>query len=138
MNDWSLSFSERLEYPDNLQGINLKIIISSDRNFPVAANVKLDTGSSLCVFQPFYAEMLGLEVESGEPETIRTATGSFKAFGHEITFTVGNLEWDATVFFAADENFPVSVVGQTGFLNRLKIGLIDYEQLLFLGFVVSE
>jgi predicted aspartyl protease len=134
MNDWNLSFSERLEYPDNLQGINLKIIISADKSFPVAANVKLDTGSSLCVFQPFYAKMLGLEIENGEPETIRTATGSFKAFGHEITLTVGNLEWNATVFFAADENFPVSVVGQTGFLNRLKIGLIDYEQLLFLGF----
>ena len=92
-------------------------------NFPIAADVKLDTGSSFCIFQRHYGELLGLEIEKGEPEIIRTATGKFIAYGHEITLTVANLEWNATVYFTKDETFPVSVVGRLGFLDRLKIGL---------------
>jgi hypothetical protein len=133
MSEWVLSFTERIKYPDNSQGINLKIIIYLDRKFPVSASVKLDTGSSFCIFQRYYTEMLGLEVEVGELKTIRTATGNFSAYGHEVTLSIGDLEWNSTVFFAKDENFPVSVIGQNGFLDRLKIGLVDYEQMLYLG-----
>ena len=133
MSDWNLNFSELLTYPDNLQGINIEIIISLGTNFPIAADVKLDTGSSFCIFQRHYGELLGLEIEKGEPEIIRTATGKFIAYGHEITLTVANLEWNATVYFTKDESFPISVVGRLGFLDRLKIGLIDYQQLLYLG-----
>jgi hypothetical protein len=133
MNIWNLAFDERIKYPDNLQGINIEIILSIRKMLPLAANVKLDTGSTFCVFQRHYAEMLDLEVEKGDPEIIRTATGKFIAYGHEITLTIANFEWDATIYFAADEHFPVSVVGRIGFLDRLKIGLIDYEQSLFLS-----
>ena len=133
MNDWNLNFAELLLYPDTVQGINVEIIISLDTNFPVAAAVKLDTGSSLCVFQRHYGESLGLEIENGEPEVIRTATGKFVAYAHEITMTIANLEWNATVYFAADESFPVSVVGRVGFLDRLQIGLVDYRQELYLS-----
>ncbi len=45
---------------------------------------------------------------------------------------IANLEWEATVYFVQDEHFPVSVLGRIGFLDRLQIGLIDYEQLLFI------
>ena len=133
MSDWSLKFSELLVYPDNLQGINIEIIISLGTNLPVAADVKLDTGSTFCIFQRHYGELLGLEIEKGEPEIIRTATGKFIAYGHEITLTVANLEWNATVYFAKDETFPVSVIGRIGFLDRLKIGLVDYQQLLYIS-----
>ncbi len=133
MSDWSLNFSELLVYPDNLQGINIEIIISLKTNLPIAADVKLDTRSTFCIFQRHYDELLGLEIEKGEPEIIRTATGKFIAYGHEITLTVANLEWNATVYFAKDETFPVSVIGRIGFLDRLKIGLVDYQQLLYLS-----
>ena len=57
-------------------------------------------------------------------ERIGTATGAFTAYGHEITLTVMELEWRATVYFAEPEDFPVSVVGRVGFLDRLKVGLV--------------
>ena len=133
MSNWQLAFSERLKYPDNLQGINLDIVLSLGAVLPIAVNAKLDTGSTFCIFQRYYAEMLGLNVENGDPEVIRTATGKFLAYGHEVTLTITNLEWEATIYFAQDENFPVNVVGRIGFLDHLKIGLIDYEQALFLG-----
>ena len=94
---------------------------------------KLDSGSTFCIFQRLYADLLGLETERGVAERIGTATGAFTAYGHEITLTVMELEWRATVYFAEPEDFPVSVVGRVGFLDRLKVGLVDYEQLLYLS-----
>lgn len=132
MSVWNLSFSE-LVYPDNLQGISIEIILSLGTDLPIAAEVKLDTGSTFCIFQRHYGELLGLEIENGDPEIIRTATGKFIAYGHEITLTVAGLEWTATVYFAKDENFPISVVGRFGFLDRLQIGLVDYQQSLYLS-----
>ncbi|MFN2456065.1 MAG: hypothetical protein ABR577_17820 [Pyrinomonadaceae bacterium] len=72
--------------------------------------MKLNTGSTLCVFQRIYAELLGFDVERGTPQPIRTATGSFNSYGHELTITVGELEWQAIVYFAEDESFPLNVV----------------------------
>lgn len=85
------------------------------------------------MFQRLYPDLLGLDVERGVPQIIRTATGSFVAHGHEIRLTVGQLEWQSTVYFAEDENFPVNVVGRRGFLDRLRAGLVDYEQFLYVS-----
>lgn len=95
--------------------------------------VKLDTSSTFCVLQRRYAELLDLDVESGTSKRIRTATGTFMAYGHEITMTVSRLEWQAVVYFAEDENFPINIVGRVGFLDRLRVGVVDYEQLLYLA-----
>ena len=65
-------------------------------------------------------------------ETIRTAKGTFTAYGHEIVIKFSNLEWEAVVYFAQDESFPVSVLGRNGFLNKINIAIIDYDQLLYL------
>ncbi len=37
------------------------------------------------------------------------------------------------ITFAEPEEFPINVVGRVGFLDHLQIGLVDYEQLLYLG-----
>lgn len=129
---YTLTFDEKVEYADDAQGINLDVIISKQTDNPVSVTVKLDTGSTFCIFQRFYAELLGIEVENGTRETIRTAKGSFTAYGHEIVIKFSNLEWEAVVYFAQDESFPVSVLGRNGFLNKINIAIIDYEQLLYL------
>jgi hypothetical protein len=97
---FTLTFDEKIEYPDDLQGINLDVIISNQTENPVSATVKLDTGSTFCIFQRFYADLLGIEVETGERETIRTAKGNFTAYGHEINIKFAGLEFEATVYFA--------------------------------------
>ncbi len=128
----TLTFDEKVKYPDDKQGINLDVIISKQTDNPVSATVKLDTGSTFCIFQRFYADLLSIEVEKGERESIRTAKGSFVAYGHDIVIKFSNLEWEAFVYFAQDESFPVSVLGRNGFLNKINIAIIDYEQLLYL------
>ncbi len=37
------------------------------------------------------------------------------------------------VYFAAEEHFTRSVLGRTGWLNHVKLGLIDYEGKLLLN-----
>lgn len=132
MNSWRLTFSNRFDYGAD-DDIVLPITLSSDLATRILVRPKLDTGSTFCVFQQLYADLLGLDLKRGISQIIRTATGSFAARGHEITLTVGQLEWQAVVYFAEDETFPVNVVGRRGFLDRLRAGLVDYEQLLYLG-----
>jgi hypothetical protein len=133
VNSWILSFSERIKYLTDEEGITIEIWLSSGRDRTVSVDARLDTASSFCFFQPRYAELLDLDLEKGTLERIRTATGAFIAYGHEVKLTVENLEWQAMVYFAMDENFPVNVVGRLGFIDRLRIGLVDYESLLYIN-----
>lgn len=132
MNPWSLAFSERIDYRAYPE-ITVKVSLFSEVSRFVSIEAKVDTASTFCVFHRDYAALLGFELEQGVKERIRTATGSFLAYGHEATVMVKDLDWQAIVFFAEPEDFPVNVVGRFGFLNRLRFGLVDYEQLLYLA-----
>lgn len=131
MNTWTLTFLACLDY-----GAHDEITVGIDlfrEGSSITVNAKLDTGSKFCVFQPDKARLLGLDLFSGIPERMRTAAGSFPAYGHTVTLHVGDLQWHTTVYFAEPENFPVNVVGRVGFLDHLRVGLVDYEQLLYLN-----
>ncbi len=99
----------------------------------VDVEAKLDTGSSHCVFARDYGESLGLEIEDGFPEIFGTAVGNFIAYGHEIVLSVLEIETVSTIYFAKDESFTRNVLGRHGWLDRVKMGLIDYEGKLFLS-----
>lgn len=131
MNPLSLNFLTCIEY-NRHDEITVEIGLVSSTSF-VVLDAKLDTGSKFCIFQPSWAAKLDLDLFSGVLQHIRTAAGSFPAYGHEGTLVVGDLEWMTTVYFAAPENFPINVVGRTGFLDHLQVGLVDYEQRLYLG-----
>jgi hypothetical protein len=131
MKHWSLTFPTLIDY-HLYDEITVKVGLISGAS-EVAVNAKLDTGSKFCIFQPSYAHWLGLDLFSGIPQQIGTTTGSFTTYGHEVTLTVGDLEWQTTVYFAEPEDFPVNVVGRIGFLDHLCVGLVDYEQLLYLS-----
>jgi hypothetical protein len=67
----------------------------------------------------------GLEIENTAAENISTVTGSFKAHLHTFTIEVLGIRSETTVYFAADERFTRSVLGRIGWLDRVKLGLID-------------
>lgn len=131
MNTWTLDFNQQINYSRHDE-ITVSLQLRAAANL-LRVNAKLDTGSKFCIFQPRQAQFLKLDLLSGIPERIRTAAGGFRAYGHEITLTVGDLEWETTVYFAEPEDFPVNVVGRVGFLDHLQAGLVDYEQLLYLS-----
>jgi hypothetical protein len=127
-----MSFQTRRDYGKE-SAITIPIALYSDMTTHILVRAKIDTGSDLCVFQKSYSFLLGLNLEDGKPQRIRTAVGSFVAYGHELTVRVEDLEWQATVYFAEPDDFSVNVVGRTGFLDRLRLGLVDYERLLYLS-----
>lgn len=129
MNPYLLGFDYRHSYSLEDE-ITIPIsVISGEYYADVSA--KLDTGSKYCVLQPSYADLLELDLTAGVPQKLRTVTGTFYAYGHEVIVSVFNLSWQATVYFAEAETFPVNVVGRVGFLDQLRIALIDYDQILY-------
>jgi hypothetical protein len=129
---YHLDFPHRHSFASD-SAITIPILLLSDIHTYVDFSARLDTGSTYCIFQRKYADWLGLNLASGIEAKIATATGSFYCYGHELTLSVFDLEWQSVVYFAEMEAFAVNVVGRTGFLDRLQVGIVDYEQLLYLG-----
>jgi hypothetical protein len=129
---FTLNFSRFVEYDAGLPGISLEVTLSLI-NSSVTIPAKVDTGSTDCIFARKYGEQLGLVIEDGERIRIGTATGGFDAYRHFVTFRVLDYEFDAGVCFIQDENINRNVLGRHGFLDRVKLGLVDYEGKLFLS-----
>lgn len=128
----SISFDEVLFYDTLKTGITVSVILKFEEEL-VDFEAKVDTGASFCIFERKHAERLGLEVENGEKIRISTATGYFSAYKHELLMSVMNIETVSTVYFAKEESFTRNVLGRQGWLDRVKLGLIDYEGKLFLS-----
>jgi hypothetical protein len=127
-----LGFAAAYDYDSRQTGINIPVII----RFGSEASefyAKVDTGSNLCIFERHQGEKLGLDIESGIQERISTVTGSFLTYGHEIGLSVLGIETTATVYFASDENFTRNVLGRQGWLDRVRLGVIDYDGRLYLS-----
>lgn len=130
----------RFEIDDPLQhhydvgqpGITVPVRLSSG-NLTQILTAKLDTGASFCIFRRGVGEALGLNVETGEPKWISTVTGAFLTYGHEVTLTTLGLEFSAIVYFAQDGEIKRDVLGRFGWLQQVRIGLIDYEGMLYIG-----
>ena len=129
----SLEFDADLEYEATSAGILVPIrLVHGDRSLELLA--RLDTGASDCLFDRFYSDVLGLpDSDSGVEREYRTVTGSFKAFGHEVTVETLGLQWSALVFFHAMGNPAHAFVGRRGWLDHVRLGIVHYEQRLFLG-----
>lgn len=132
-----LEFEEYYEYNTLLSGIDLPIQLSSGEK-AAEFRAKLDTGSSHCIFNREFGEKLGLTIENGELLQVGTVLGGFTAYGHEVLINVLGIETYSMVYFAADEYFSRNVLGRQGWLNRVKLGLIDYEAKLFLSAYEEE
>ena len=127
-----LDFDLQHNYEETGAGILVPVgLVRGDRRVELTA--RLDTGASDCLFDLHYAELLGIDVGSGFERSFRTVTGSFRAFGHDVTVVTLGLEWAAMVFFYEAGNPANAFVGRRGWLDRLQLGLVHYEQSLYLG-----
>ena len=127
----SLDFDADLSYEEGAAGILVPVrLIHDDRSVELSA--RLDTGAADCLFDRSYADMLGLP-DGGLARTYRTVTGSFQAFGHEVTIETLGLRWQAQVFFHAMGNPAHSFIGRRGWLDRVRLGIVHRERRLLLG-----
>jgi len=129
---YSLNFARLSNYDSGNPGIAIPVTLSL-RAGSATLEARLDTGATECVFARQHGESLGLDIESGERLRINTVTGTFVVYGHEVTMTVLAYSFDVRVCFAEDEQFNRNVLGRHGFLDRVRIGVVDYEGKLYLS-----
>ena len=131
-----LSFPLRYQFTRTKDGLMIPVSLSSGAQYEQTM-AKVDTGAEHCLFRREIAEMLALEVESGLPNTFRTLTGTItgtiEAFGHEVTLQSFEFAIQSHVYFAKAYELPRNLLGSIGWLQHFKLGLVDYEELLYLA-----
>jgi predicted aspartyl protease len=130
--DYRLDFSDCHKYNSRTEGITIPTVLSTGTK-KVELLAKIDTGASDCLFEHGFGEALGFHVEDGVRKTHSTANGRFEAYGHEISIQVFGAETTATAYFYADPSIERNVLGRRGWLDRLRFGLVEYEQLVYIA-----
>ena len=119
-------------YEGGSKGIQVPVSLRFGK-LSVELKASVDTGAAFCVFERRYAEDLGIPVESGRFLRFLTAAGSFGAYEHEIEISTFEIEFSSFVYFAEDRGFQKSVLGRVGWLDRLRVGIVDYESTILLS-----
>ena len=127
-----LVFEKLLSYDIGEPGISLQATLNLKEQ-SVGVTARLDTGASCCLFERRYGEQLGFDIETGMRQVFGTATGTFVGYGHEVTLGVADFEFDTMVFFPSDAEITRNVLGRFGWLDRVVLGLVDYEGKLYLS-----
>jgi len=128
----TLSFRTSYGYDTRQPGITVPVFLSRG-GMRVELHAKVDTGASACILARGHGELVGLEIESGTPEYFGTATGRFKAYGHTMILSVLGFEFESVVYFAESQSYNRDVLGRQGWLDRIRLGLIDYDGKLYLS-----
>jgi hypothetical protein len=63
----------------------------------------------------------------------RTANGRVEAFGHLVTVETLGLKFESVVYFFADERINKNLLGRLGWLDRIRLGLIDHDGVLYVA-----
>ncbi|HMV49341.1 MAG TPA: retropepsin-like aspartic protease [Blastocatellia bacterium] len=127
-----LSFAQEWHYDDNDDGISIEVgLVYVGTSIEVQA--KVDPGAAVCLFSNEDGRDLGIPIEQGIPKRLGGLTGSLEAYGHEVTLQMGDIAFQSLVYFAKYPGLPRNLLGRQGWLRNLRLGLIDYENLLYLS-----
>ena len=127
-----LDFAQELRHPDDASGITIPVLLThGGKSLRVAA--KVDTGAQVCLFAHEVGLRLGLPVEQGTPIVLSIISGSVDAFGHDVVLQTGALAFESRVYFAKYPGLPRNVLGRQGWLRNLRMAVVDYDSLLYLG-----
>ncbi|MFN7925878.1 MAG: aspartyl protease family protein [Bryobacteraceae bacterium] len=110
----------------------MPVLLQSGKSI-VHLTATVDTGASFCIFRREVGTELGLDVESGVLKRFRTANSSFGAYEHEVELSVLGVVAHSTVYFFADEAMNKNGLGRTGWLDRVRLGLVDHDTALYLA-----
>jgi len=139
MSGQTLSFSDSVPYgrlEHAARGIVVQTRLSADITVAWDVDARVDSGSSFCVFGRQWADLLGLDWESGEPVKISTASGIFYAHLHEVTIQLRDFKWTAWVAFAEWDTMPPSpardVLGLNGFFDHFLVAIDDRAEMIYL------
>jgi hypothetical protein len=64
---------------------------------------------------------------------METLAGSLTAYGHSVTLYTLGLEFDSVVYFAAGPGLPRNLLGREGWLQKVRLAVVDYDAALYLS-----
>ena len=114
------------------ENISVPVVLKSGEN-SVQLSAGVDTGATFCIFRSELAEALGLALTSGNRKRFRTANSSLEAFGHEVELSVLGVTTHSTVSFFADAEINKNVLGRVGWLDRVRLGLVEHDCQIYLA-----
>ena len=84
---------------------------------------------TFCIFDAGIAEILNIDLESGEPRNVAGVTGVKEVYYvHPVTLSVGGWEYKTEVgFLRGVSRFGYGIVGQVGFFDQFKVKF-DYQK----------
>lgn len=129
---YQLNFDLLHQYDPGRPGIAIPISLSLGAQ-SLVTEAHLDSGAANCFFRRSLGEKLGLDVESGHLQGFSTPGGLVEGYGHSVTLEALGMEFDTIVYFAKDPGFNRNLLGRYGWLQRLRMGLIDYDGMLYLS-----
>ncbi len=127
-----LTFRDRHVYRSDDAGITIPIKLATGAR-EVELFAKIDTGSKFCIFEHDYAECLGLTVECGIKQSISTVNSSFLAYGHDVSMYVLGEQYQGVAYFAVDPLIRRNVLGRVGWIQKIRLGIIDYDCELYVS-----
>jgi len=129
---FQLDFALRHKYRSLDTGITVNAtLIHGEQEFKTSA--KIDTGAKFCVFEREIGEYFGIDIESGLSRQMVTLTGSFATFGHEVTLQTLGLTLHSFVYFYEDREMQRNILGRQGWLQLVRLAIIDYDEELYLS-----
>jgi len=90
----------------------------------VRYEVLVDSGADICIFDGGIGDILGIDVESGERQTVGGIAGQSAAYYlHDVEIEVGGWSYEVRVGFLRNVagGFNYGVVGQTGFFEHFVV-----------------
>lgn len=127
-----LEFTHVRTYPSDETGITIPTTLRAGAN-QVAVVASIDTGATFCLFAGEVAEELGIELIQGERRRFRTANSMLDTFGHQVEISTMGLTTFSTVYFFADPSIRKNVLGRIGWLDRVRLGVVDHDSLIYLA-----
>jgi hypothetical protein len=129
---YQIAFTTVHAYGSEREGISVPVELKvGDNSVRLAA--RIDTGATFCIFRKELADVLGLDPATATVKRFRTANSSFEASGHEVEITVLGVTTFSTVYFFADASINKNVLGRVGWLDRVRLGLVDHETTMYLA-----
>ena len=127
-----LTFAEEHHYKDDEEGIPISVTLTYGSKTE-RVDAKVDPGAAVCLFSHELGLKLGITIEQGIPTWLGSLAGSIEAFGHEVTLQTGDIAFQSIVYFAKHPGLQRNLLGRQGWLRNLRLGVIDYDNLLYLS-----
>jgi hypothetical protein len=128
----TLSFQYQHAYDELRTGIEIPVSLKLGKEVALC-QAKIDTGAQVCLFRRELGEELGLEIERGYRIELDSLGGMFTAFGHELTLHTLGMEFESLVFFPANFDLPRNLLGREGWLQKVRLAVVDYDSTLYLS-----